>query len=517
MRYQDIQWEDEDEGFDPKDSKKSQKKTEEQSFEQLLLEDEKKISALELRVGVQVSGVISVISATSDNVLVELDPQHTGVMDKAQIQNEEGELQYHVGDTIKAYVVAYTADEIQLSMRLSQSKMTLDDLRTAFHNQLPVRGKVTGENKGGFEVTVMGKRCFCPVSQIDSRFVANKLEFMGRELTFLIEKFEEGGRNIVVSRSKLLRREAEQKIEELIQKQDQEIILDGVVTELRDYGAFVDLGGFDGFLHVSEMSYARINRASEFLQKGDKVRVKLLKIETASDGKKRISLSMKAIQEDPWSTIQNQLEVGKTYSGKVKRLETFGAFIEIFPGIEGLLHISEMSWEKRIHHPKDLLNVGDTVQVRVLDIQQAAQKLSLSLKNIEEDPWHKVEERLPVGSTFTGTVQSLKGFGAFVQLTPGLVGLLPVEILKKAYGESYKKKASPPQEIGVVIRELNVAERKILLSLPDIKDDSEDIQAYHEYMQSQQTKVEKQKSAVPRGSFGDILAASLEKSKTSKS
>lgn len=525
MRYQDIKWEDEDSDFGSETSnKKNSRKqldspaaaqqVDDSSFADLLNQESQSLPELDLRVGKQVTGQISVISSNSDTVLIELDPQHTAVMDKNQILNEAGELLYRVGDSIKAYVASTNGDEIHLSLRMATSKMAMEDLYTAKNNQLPVKGKVTGENKGGFEVTILGKRCFCPVSQIDSRFVANKLEFLGRELEFLIEKIEEGGRNIVVSRSKLLRREAEQKIEELEARQDQEIILDGTVSDVRDYGAFVDVGGFEGFLHVSEMSYSRVNRASEFLQKGDKIRVKLIKIETTADGKKRISVSMKAIQEDPWSSVRAYLEVGKSYTGKVTRLETFGAFVQVLPGLEGLIHISEMSWEKRVHHPEEILKVGDEVQVRVLDIQDAQQKLSLTLKNVEEDPWRLAGERFAVGTLASGQVQSLKGYGAFVQLAPGVVGLLPTEILKKAYGESYKKKASPPQEINIVVRELDLANKKILLSLPEVKDDSDDIQAYHEYMQNQEEKNEKKKQEQsPRGTFGALLAQSLEKAK----
>ncbi|MCX6131710.1 MAG: S1 RNA-binding domain-containing protein, partial [Proteobacteria bacterium] len=277
MRYQDIKWEDEDSGLNQDGLSNSKKMVEEISFADLLQQD--KVPDIEIRRGSQVNGVISVISAKSDNVLVELDAHHTGVMDKNQLFNDKGEQQYQVGDKITAYVSNVAGDEIHLSLRLASGKQSFEDLLNARNMQLPVRGKVTGENKGGFEVTLMGKRAFCPVSQIDTRFISNKLEFIGREFNFLIEKVEEGGRNIVVSRAKLLRQEAELKIAELIERKDQEIILDGTVTELRDYGAFVDLGGFDGFLHVSEMSYARVNRASDFLQKGDQIRVKVLKIE----------------------------------------------------------------------------------------------------------------------------------------------------------------------------------------------------------------------------------------------
>ncbi|MCX6131667.1 MAG: S1 RNA-binding domain-containing protein, partial [Proteobacteria bacterium] len=196
--------------------------------------------------------------------------------------------------------------------------------------------------------------------------------------------------------------------------------------------------------------------------------------------------------------------------GTVMRLEGFGAFVSLEPGVEGLVHISEMSWEKRIHHPSEVLKAGDKVDVRILDIQANNQKMSLSLKNIEADPWASIDVKYPAGTQVKGTVESLKGFGAFVQIVPGVVGLVPTEILKRAFGESYKKKASPPLELEVVVRELNSAERKILLSLPDIKDDAEDMQAYREYMQNQDDRAKKEVTKAPRGSFGDLLAASLE-------
>lgn len=513
MRYQDIQWEDEDSGFD--DKKKSSSSEKEATFEDLLASEADQVEEVEIRTGRQVSGTITNISQHSDTVLISLDSIHTAVMDKNQIVNEAGEFEFHVGDKITAYVVSKNDDEILLSRRMSTAKSSLEDLVMARNSKLPVKGKVTGENKGGFDVSIMGKRAFCPVSQMDSKFVSNKAEYIGKEFVFLIEKVEEGGRNILVSRSKLLKEEAEGKITELEQRLEKsEIIMDGEIREVKDFGAFVDLGGFDGFLHVSELSYARINRAGEFVTKGDKVRVKVLRIETTADGKKRISLSMKAIQEDPWGAIGTKYESGKSYPGTVQRLETFGAFVSLEPGVEGLIHVSEMSWEKRVNHPSEILKVGDSVNVRLIDIKPTEQKLSLSLKNIESDPWADAETKYAANSTFTGPVQSLKGFGAFVEIAPGVVGLVPTEILKKAYGESYKKRASPPQELNVVVRDLNLGERKILLSLPEIKDDSDDIAAYHEYMQSQESKASvKAQAPQNRGTFGDLLAAKLEKDK----
>lgn len=502
MKYKDIQWEDDDSEFEEQNSTPKEDPDE---FARLMAETE--IESMDLRTGQQVSGTILSINTNSETVLVELDAQHTGVMDFHQILNDEGEQRYFAGDQITAYVVSRRGGEVTLSTSLSQSNQSAQDLRLAMQNQLPVKGRVTGENPGGFDVQVMGKRCFCPVSQIDTRFVQDKTEFLGKEFNFLIEKIEEGGRNIVVSRSRLLQQEAELRIAELETQLNQDVILDGTVREVRDYGAFVDIGGIDGFLHVSELSYSRISRAGDFLAKGDKVRVKVIKIEQL-DGKRRISLSAKAVEDDPWSTAEQDYVTGQSCQGRVTRIEAYGAFVELKPGIEGLLHVSEMSWEKRVHHPKDLLKVGDTVNVRLLNIDHSLKKISLSLKHIEDDPWQDIEGKLPLGQTVTGQVEQLKGFGAIVRLMPGVSGLLPLATLKKAFGESYRKKASPPKDLELVVRSIDTAERKILLSLKDLADDEQDNAAeIREYLRGQEQ--EKKPEAKTRGSFGDLLAAKL--------
>jgi small subunit ribosomal protein S1 len=510
MKYKDIQWEDDDtEWEEEKSTKKSSQQIEDEDFASLLAQSE--IQDTHLEAGEKVQGTLVSINEQSDTVLIELDPQHTGVMDRSQILNDKGEQEYYPGDSINAYVISRRGGEILLSTSLSQSAQSRDDLRLAQQNQVPVRGKVTGENPGGFDVQIMGHRCFCPVSQMDLRYIQIKAEYVGREFEFLIEKIEEGGRNIVVSRSKLLQQEAQRKIAELENQLDQDVILQGTVTEVRDYGAFIDLGGIEGFLHVSEMSYARISRASDFLAKGDTVRVKVLKIEER-DNKKRISLSIKAVEEDPWDQVQSDFAEGGSYRGRVVRLEPYGAFVELKPGIEGLLHISEMSWEKRVHQPSDILKVGDQVNVRVLNLDSARKKISLSLKHIEDDPWKDIDHRLPVGQTVKGQVQSLKGFGAIVQLDSGVTGLVPLSTLKKAFGEAYRKKSSPPKELDVTVQQVNPEERKILLSLKGVEDDHEGQQeSFREY--ADQRDREPKTAASQRGTFGDLLAAKLKNQK----
>ena len=221
---------------------------------------------------------------------------------------------------------------------------------------------------------------------------------------------------------------------------------------------------------------------------------------------------MKAVDADPWETADQDFSDGQSYQGRVTRLENFGAFVEIAPGIEGLIHISEMSWEKRIMHPSEVVKVGDTVNVRILSINMETRKISLSLKNIEDDPWHDIESRLPIDSVTTGTVESLKGFGAIISLARGLSGLLPMGVLKEAYGETYRKKASPPKEIEVRILKIDRDEQKILLSLPNIDDKSAEQADFREYMNAKKSKPVDQKSQKTRGSFGDILAAKLNQS-----
>lgn len=502
MKYSDIKWEDEEDVTTPSSPEENE------SFADMLATNEASASPRQsLRIGAQVNGVILSISEQSNSALVQLDPIHTAVIEGTDIRDESGELTHQIGDQVKAYIVSRRNGDILISTSLSHSNQGLQDIQLAQQNQVPVNGKVTGENKGGFEVTVFGKTCFCPISQIDTRFVEDKKTFIGQELQFLVEKVDGGGRNIVVSRAKLLKQEAEQKLEELESKLDSNPILEGTIKDIAEYGAFVDLGGIDGFLHISELSYSRVNKVRDFLDKGDKVRVKVLSIETVK-GKRRIALSMKAVESDPWEEMGSSLKEGASYSGKVTRLESFGAFIEVLPGIEGLAHVSELSWEKRVLHPSEVVSVGDKVDVRVLSVDIHKQKISLSLKNVENDPWTAARGIIETNASIEGTVTSLKGFGAIIELTNGVTGLLPMGTLKTAYGESYRKHASPPKKITVLVKEIHDEERKILLTLPNIDQDEDAHSVFEEYkkkQKSQSTQVQKPQ----QGNFGALLAAKL--------
>jgi small subunit ribosomal protein S1 len=508
-----VKWEDEDTDFEGESSTKKRPEPEvEEDFSTLL--DKYDVDNTQFRTGEKVSGIITQFSDDSDEVLVELTNVLTGFIEKHQLVDEHGTPKYKVGDRIETYVVSKSEGAYQLSMTMERSKQAMQDLQIAFNGQIPVTGKVTGENKGGFEVQIFGKTAFCPVSQIDTSFVENKAAYIGRELEFLIEKIEDRGKNIVVSRSKLLKIAAEKRMQELKASLKPDNIYEGIVKDIRDYGAFVDLGGIDGFLHVSELSYSRIAQIRDFLTVGEKVRVKILAIEE-KEGKTRISLSMKAVDQDPWLTVANEFNVSSYYEGRVTRLTKFGAFVELRPGVEGLIHLSEMSWTRRILKAEEVVKEGDLVKIRILDMNPTEKKISLSLKEIEADPWHDAASRLPKGKELTGKVERLKGYGAIVEIEPGMTGLIPMGTLKKAYGESYKRKASPPHEIKVIVAQVDAGEKKILLSLPEAQSDENDT-SYQEYLGDSAKKAEEQ-SHVPSsgkmGSFGALLEKQLKNTK----
>ncbi len=496
-KFNDFQWEDETEVVN------EPARAQHDEFAQLLASE--RIRSLDLRVGNQVEGTILTLSPESDTVLIELSPSQTGVMDKQDLLDAEGNLSVQVGDRVTAFVTSLKLG-ILLSNSLGKSHQSGKDLEMACANQVPVRGRVIKDVKGGFEVAVLGKTAFCPVSKIDSRFVENKAGYINQDFDFLIEKYEQNGRNIVVSREKLLKELARVRVQELKGKIDSEEILTGTVSDLRDYGAMVDLGGVDGFLHISEISHARVSKPSDILSRGEKIRVRVIKIDDSGD-RPKISLSMKAVEQDPWLSILDEFKVGSTYPGKVLSFGKHGAFVQLKPGIDGMIHLSEMSWEKRVYNPADILRIGDEVSVRILDINLDNHRVSLSLKDIKDDPWADALQSFKPGTALKVQVESLKGFGAIAALRSGVTGLIPLKTLKAAFGEAYKKHCSPPKEIDAIIVQIDTEQKKVLLSLPGAEVSSEDnSEEYREFL-----GVRKAKDSAARGTFGELLAKATQK------
>ena len=499
-----IQWEDEDDSPKPAENKIDQN----DEFSALLQQNPLKNHQDEYEVGQKVDTII-ISTDSPHNVLVELDPQTTGVVEKAQlIDDSTGELTYQSGDRVTLYIIKTHDGDLQLSPSLDKSLQAIEDLQTAFDNQLPVKGKVVKENKAGFEVSIFGKTAFCPVSQMDTRYIDNKSLFIDQEFEFVLTKFDASGKNIVISRAKLLNRIAQDRVKELQSQLDSDIILTGKVREIREFGAFIDIGGVDGLLPLGELGYGRNINIHDLLDVNDEVRVKVLDISN-KDGKHRITLSLKSLETDPWMVFTDNFSENETYSGKVTKVEKFGAFVELTPGIEGLVHISEMSWEKRILHPNEVLSTGDQVKVRILSYNLENKKISLSLREIEEDPWHQLSDRLESNQTYSGKVQKLKSFGALIELLPGVVGLLPMGTMKQVFGETYRKHCSPPKAIDVTISRIDEEERKISLSLPALAKDDEkwDRQPTREWAESEQIPM---KQTQKMTAFGKLLADKLE-------
>jgi small subunit ribosomal protein S1 len=255
-------------------------------------------------------------------------------------------------------------------------------LREAFSTRLPVEGKVKAVNKGGFEVHVMGQKTFCPISQIEKNYCQSPEIHLEKTYTFLVMQYEEDGRNIVLGRKELLQADEQEKSRQRWQELQVNQVLEGTVTSVHDYGAFVNIGGVEGLLHVSEISYQKTQNAQEALHAGQKLNVAIIKLDPEA---KKISLSLKALQDDPWVEAGKKLALGAEFSGRVVRLKTFGAFIELFPGVDGLLHISQLGVNRRVNHPKEILTVGQTVSVRVLAFDPAQKTISLTMEEPEVD------------------------------------------------------------------------------------------------------------------------------------
>jgi len=441
---------------------------EEMSFAELFESYDMKISQ-ELNQGDKVEGKI--ISIGGNRVYIDTGTKSDGVVEKIELLDEKGDFPYKIGDKVNLYVVSLSESEIILSKALSGAgkAMMLDD---ASRMGTPVEGKVTGVIKGGFTVDIMGKRAFCPVSQMDIKYVENQEEYVGQSHHFLITRFEEGGKNIVVSRRDLLNQEIKEKLKAYFEKVKQGDMVQGIVTRLMSYGAFVELiPGVEGMVHISEISWARIEKPEEVIQPGDMVNVKVLKIETSDKAENfKISLSMKQTSSNPWDSMESSFNTGDQVSGKVVRLTSFGAFVEIVPGVDGLVHISEMSHTRRVLKPDDVVQVGEMVQVVIKSIDMDSKRISLSIKDALGDPWTGASAKYGLGSIVEGRLEKKEKFGLFINLEPGVTGLMPSSNISNAANSSDFEKLKPGDSVQVMIQEVDEEKRRLTLTSPDQKE-----------------------------------------------
>jgi small subunit ribosomal protein S1 len=435
--------------------------------------------------GDTVSGLI--IKIGKENAFVDLGGKSEGTVDLLEFRDPEGNLTLKEGERVELKVVSVRKG-IQLSKAIKpKGEEALEMLRDAQRNQIPVEGRVSAVNKGGFEVDIAGLRAFCPISQIDLAYCEKPEEHVGARYQFRITELQERGKNIVVSRRALLQEEQAKKAEETLAMLKEGLELEGKVTKLTNFGAFVDIGGVEGMVHVSEISHARVKLPSDVLQPGQSVKVKILRIEPFVESKRgggrRISLSIKTLELGEWDKGLAFHE-GDIIPGKVTRLADFGAFVEVAPGVEGLVHVSEISYE-RIPHPSRVLKEGDSVEVLVQKIDEASRRISLSIKDAalkqkmaQYSSGHVERE---VGQVLGGIVEDHKPYGLFVrlpQLGMDVRGLLPLEELDETEKGDLKKRFPRGKEILVEIVALE--EERIRLSQKTIKNrkDREDFEKF---------------------------------------
>lgn len=347
---------------------------------------------------------------------------------------------------------------MRLSVHETKTAASLDSLKVGD----VVKARVTGSNIGGLELRVQGLRGFMPLSHVDLNRIEDFAHFVGRWLECEVVEVDRRGKRIVLSRRKLLERQREEERIQLRGTLAEGQVRRGIVRRLAPFGAFVDLGGLDGLLHVSDMSYSRINDPKEVVKEGDEIEVKILKIDHERE---RVSLGLKQLAADPWTFVEGKYHTGEAVEGRVTRLMDFGAFVELEPGIEGLIPISEMTWTHRIHHPKDVLKVGDHVRVSVLAVSGEKHKLSLSLKALAQDPWNGITERYPNDTIVSGAVTRLTDFGCFVQLEEGVEGLVHISQMSEQRVRTVGDVVQPGQVIQVKVLGVDAAQRRISLSI----------------------------------------------------
>src|SRR5438094_1852495 len=358
---------------------------------------------------------------------------------------------------------------VVLSKKKADFMRVWERIRVAYENDEPVRGALIKKIKGGVVVDLMGVDAFLPGSQIALRRVPNVDELLGQTFDFKIIKLNKRRRNIVVSRRVILEQERAGKREKLMKELQKDQVRKGVVKNITDFGAFIDLGGVDGLLHITDMSWGRISHPSELVTIGQELEVKVLDIDWTRE---RISLGLKQLQAYPWKNVAAKYPVGTRVQGKVVSITNYGAFVELEPGIEGLVHISEMSWTRNVRHPSKIVSIGETIEAVVLKVDETEEKVSLGMKQTEEDPWMALPQKYPVGMRIKGKVRNLTSFGAFVEIEPGIDGLIHISDM------SWTKRVQHPSEVvkkgdevEVLILNVDAENKRISLGLKQAQED----------------------------------------------
>jgi small subunit ribosomal protein S1 len=417
-----------------------------------------------------VSGVI--IQVNRDSVVVDIGGKSEGVISKSEFVDASGAVSIKAGDRVDVFIESRESDDglISLSKEKADKMKVWDEISAACERDEIIEGTISQRVKGGLSVTIRGGvKAFLPGSQVDLRPIRNLEKLIGQTYEFKVIKFNKKRGNIVLSRRVLLERERDEMKAKTLQTLEEGMVVTGTIKNLTEYGAFVDLGGIDGLLHITDMSWGRVAHPGEVFKVGDEVTVKVLKYNPETE---RVSLGLKQTQEDPWNHVDEAYPVGKRVRGKVMSLTEYGAFVELEPGVEGLIHVSEMSWTKKVKHPSKMLEIGSEIECQVLEVDARSKRISLGLKQLEPDPWTLFTEKYKPGDKIAGKVRSITDYGVFVGIEDGVDGMVHKTDL------SWTAKINNPadlynkgDDVEAIILSINHDEKKVSLGVKQLWDD----------------------------------------------
>jgi len=422
-------------------------------------------SSTDLKEGKIIDG--TVIAVQGNDVMVDIGFKSEGILSRDEFSDGK----VSVGENVKVFLEALEDEngQVVISKKKADFIQVWDSIREAYENKKSIEGKIKKRIKGGMVVDLMGVDAFLPGSQIALRPVPDFDELVGETMEFRVIKLNKMRRNIVVSHRIILEEKRESQRQSLLEKITEGAVIEGVVKNITDFGVFIDLGGMDGLLHITDMSWTRINHPSEMVKINDKINVKILKYDRE---KQRISLGLKQLVPSPWENVEERFPVGSKIKGKVVNLTKYGAFIRLDEGVEGLIHVSEMSWTKHINHPSEILEVGQEIECVVLDVDKESHKISLGLKQLEPNPWEVAAEKYPKGTRVSGVVRNLTAFGAFVEIEEGIEGLIHISDI------SWTRRVNHPseffkrgQKIEAVVLEIDPENRRIALGYKQLEED----------------------------------------------
>jgi len=414
----------------------------------------------------------TVVSMTKREVVVNIGYKSEGVVSLNEFRYNP---ELKVGDTVEVYVESQEdpSGQLIISHKKARALRSWDRVNEALEKEEVIKGYIKCRTKGGMIVDVFGIEAFLPGSQIDVKPIRDYDVYVGKTMEFKVVKINHEFKNVVVSHKALIEAELEQQKKEIIAKLEKGQVLEGTVKNITSYGVFVDLGGVDGLIHITDLSWGRVSHPEEIVQLDEKINVVILDFD---DDKKRIALGLKQLTPHPWDSLNAELKVGDKVKGKVVVMADYGAFVEIAPGVEGLIHVSEMSWSQHLRSAQDFLNVGDEVEAVVLTLDREERKMSLGIKQLKPDPWEKIEEKYGVGSKHTSTVRNFTNFGVFVELEEGIDGLIHISDL------SWTKKIKHPGDftaigdaIEVVVLEVDKENRRLSLGHKQLEENPWDV------------------------------------------